>query len=68
MLMRHLIALDNLKKTIPPAVKDQRLAVLHAPFTGTTLSGAELAKLQKANTKRACALTVFYSTRPYAGR
>ena len=77
MLLCRLIALDYLKKTIPPTVKDQKLALLHAPFTGTTLFGGELAKLQKANTKRASALTVFstpvaspvfYSTRPYVGR
>ena len=58
MLLRRLIALDYLKKTIPPTVKDQKLALLHAPFTGTTLFGGELAKVQKANTKRASALTV----------
>ena len=30
MLMRHLIALDNLKKTLPPTEEDQKLALLHA--------------------------------------
>ena len=52
MLMRCLIALDNLKKTQPPIDEDQKLALLHAPFTGTTLFRGELAKLQEANTKR----------------
>ena len=59
MLIPHLIALDNIKKTIPPTVKDQKLALLHAPFTGTTLFGGELAKLQEANTKHANAFNVF---------
>ena len=57
--------------------EDQKLALLHAPFKGTTLFGGELAKLQEANTKRAATFTVFpqptapptsYSTRPFAGR
>ena len=56
---------------------DQKLALLHTPFKGTTLFGGELAKLQEANTKRAATFTVFpqpsapsasYSTRPYVGR
>ena len=76
MLMRRLIALYNLKKTQPQIEEDQKLALLHAPFTGTTLFGGELAKLQEANTKHANAVTVFpptappvsYSTRPYVGR
>ena len=55
----------------------QKLALLHAPFKGTTLFGGELVKLQEANTKRAATFTVFpqptappasYSTRPYVGR
>ena len=58
-------------------VHNKMLALLHAPFRGTTLFGGELAKLQEANTKRAATFTVFpqptapptsYSTRPYAGR
>ena len=62
---------------MPPIDQDQKLALLHAPFRGTTLFGGELAKLQEANTKRAATFTVFpqptapptsYSTRPYAGR
>ena len=61
MYMRRLIALDNLKKTVPPIDEDQKLAFLHAPFTGTTLFGIELAKLQEANTKWASALTVFHT-------
>ena len=77
MLLRRSIALDCLEKTLPPIDEDQKLALLHAPFKGTTLFGGELAKLQEANTKRAATFTVFpqptapstsYSTRPYIGR
>ena len=77
MLLRRSIALDCLERTLPPTDQDQKLALLHAPFRGTTLFGGELAKLQEANTKRAATFTVFpqptapptsYSTRPYAGR
>ena len=63
---------------LPPKDDDQKLALLHAPFKGTTLFGGELAsKLQEANTKRAATFTVFsqptappvsYFTRPYVGR
>ena len=53
MLLRHSIALDCLERTLPPIDEDQKLALLHAPFRGTTLFGGELAKLQEANTKRA---------------
>ena len=77
MLLRRSIALDCLERTLPPIDQDQKLALLHAPFRGTTLFGGELAKLQEVNTKRAATFTVFpqptapptsYSTRPYAGR
>ena len=77
MLLRRSIALDCLERTLPPIDQDQKLALLHAPFRGTTLFGGELAKLQEANKKRAATFTVFsqptapptsYSTRPYAGR
>ena len=34
MLLCHLIALENLKKTQPPIDEDQKLALLHVPFTG----------------------------------
>ena len=77
MLLRRSIALDCLERTLPPIDQDQKLALLHAPFRGTTLFGGELAKLQEANTKRAATFTVFpqptapptsYSTCPYAGR
>ena len=77
MLLRRSIALDCLERTLPPIDQDQKLALLHAPFRGTTLFGGELAKLQEANMKRAATFTVFpqptapptsYSTRPYAGR
>ena len=76
LLLRHSIALDCLRRTLPPIDHDQKLAFLHAPFKGTTLFGGELAKLQEANTKRAATFTVFpqptappasYSTRPYVG-
>ena len=72
MLLRRSIALDCLRRTLPPIDEDQKLALLHA----TTLLGGELAKLQEANTKRAATFTVFpqptappasYSTRPYVG-
>ena len=77
MLLRRSIALDCLRRTLPPIDEDQKLALLHAPFKGTTLFGGELAKLQEANTKRAATFSVFpqptapstsYSTRPYVGR
>ena len=77
MLLRRSIALDCLDRTLPPIDEDQKLALLHAPFKGTTLFGGELAKLQEANTKRAATFTVFpqptapptsYSARPYVGR
>ena len=77
MLLRRSIALDCLRRTLPPIDDDQKLALLHAPFKGTTLFGGELAKLQEANTKRSATFTVFhqptappasYSTRPYVGR
>ena len=77
MLLRHSIALDCLGRTLLPIDEDQKLALLHAPFKGTTLFGGELAKLQEANTKHAATFTVFpwptapstsYSTRPYVRR
>ena len=49
MLLRSSIALDCLGRTLPPIDEDQKLALLHAPFKGTTLFGGELAKLQEAN-------------------
>ena len=59
MLLRRYIALDCLERILPPIDEDQKLALLHAPFKGTTLFGGELAKLQEANTKRAslCSLS-----------
>ena len=45
MLLRRSIALDCLRRTLPPIDDDQKLALLHAPFKGTTLFGGELAKL-----------------------
>ena len=47
MLLRCSIALDCLERTLPPIDQDQKLALLHAPFRGTTLFGGELAKLQE---------------------
>ena len=46
MLLCRSIALDCLRKTLPPVDEDQRLALLHAPFKGTTLFGGELVKLR----------------------
>ena len=77
MLLRRSIALDYLRKTLPPIDEDQRLALLHASFKGTTLFRGELVKLQEANTKRAVTFAVFptataptvsYSSRPYVRR
>ena len=70
------IALDCLRKTLPLIDKDQKLALLHAPFKGTTIFGGELAKLQEANTKHAVTFAVFPTptappvsySRPYVGR
>ena len=53
MLMHSSVALDNLTETIPPIDSDQKVALLHAPFNGTTLFGGELAKLHRANKARA---------------
>ena len=75
MLMRRSVALDNLSKTIPPINSDQRVALPHAIFKGTTLFGGELAKLHRANKEHASSVTVYpaaspqnYSTKPYTGR
>ena len=77
MLLGRSIALNCLRKTLPPIDEDQKLALLHAPFKGTTLFGAELAKLQEANMKRAATFAVFpkptappvsYSSHPYVRR
>ena len=37
MLLHRSIALDSLRRTLPSIDEDQRLALLHAPFKGTTL-------------------------------
>ena len=71
MLLHRLIALENLKKTQLLIDEDQKLALLHAPFTGTTLFGGEYCKRKRSN-----AVTVFLpsapsvssSSRPYVGR
>ena len=47
MLLRRSTALDCLRRTLPPIDEDQKLALLHAPFKGTTLFGGELTKLQQ---------------------
>ena len=47
MLLRRSIALDCLERTLPPIDEDQKLALLHSPFKGTTLFGGELAKLRR---------------------
>ena len=74
LLLRPSIVLYCLERTLPPIDEDQKLALLHAPFNGTTLFGGELA--QEANTKRAATFTVFpqptasstsYSAQPYVG-
>ena len=41
MLLRRSIALDYLRKTLPPIDEDQRLALLHAPFKGAFLLFSE---------------------------
>ena len=51
LLLRRSIALDCLERTLPPIDKDQKLALLHAPFKGTTLFGGELAKLRKSGSE-----------------
>ena len=50
------------------------MALLHAPFKGTTLSGGELTKLRRANKECASSMTVYsaatpqsYYTKPYPG-
>ena len=77
MLLHRSIALDCLRKTLPPIDEDQRLALLHAPFKGTTLFGGKLANLQEVNMKRAVTFAMFpmptappvsYSSHPYVGR
>ena len=74
MLMRCSVALNNLSKTITPIDSDQRVALLHTPFKGTTLFGGELAKIYRANKEHASSVTVYpaappqtYSTKPYTG-
>ena len=48
MLLLRSIALDCLRKTLPPIDEDQRLTLLHAPFKGPPLS-LDLASLRKAS-------------------
>ena len=75
MLTRRTVALDNLSQTIPPIDEDQKVALLHGPFKGTTLFRGEFSKAAKANKECACSLTVYpaaspqtYSTKPYIRR
>ena len=49
----------TVRKMLPLIDEDQKLALLHAPFKGTTLFGGELAKLQEANMKRVATFAVF---------
>ena len=58
MLMRRSVALDNLSKTIPPIDSDQKVALLHAPFKGTTFFGGKLAKLHRANKEPASSVFI----------
>ena len=59
MLMHRSKALDNLSGTVPPIDSDQKVALLHASFKGTTLLGDELAKLHSANKEHASSMTVY---------
>ena len=47
MLLRRSIALDCLRRTLPPIDEDQKLALLHAPFKGTTMFGGEWPSYRK---------------------
>ena len=51
LLIRRSVVLDNLSKTIPLIDPDQRVALFHAPFKGTTLFGDELAKVYIEQTR-----------------
>ena len=44
MLTHRTVALDNLSQTIPPIDEDQKVALLHGPFKGTTLFRGEFGK------------------------
>ena len=72
--MRHSVALDNLSKTIPSIDSDHSVALLHAPFKGTTLFGRISQDIQgKQGTCyfRNClpgAPPQTYSTKPYTDR
>ena len=72
MLMCRSMALDNMFITISPMDSDQKDALLHASFKGTTLFGG---KLHRANKELASSVTVYpaaspqtYSIKPYTGR
>ena len=74
MVMCRSVAVENLSKTIPLRDSDQKVALLHAPFKGSTLFGGELAKLHRANKEPASSVTVYlaatsqtYSTKRYPG-
>ena len=59
MLMCRSVAVENLSKTIPLRDSDQKVALLHAPFKGTTLFRGELAKLHRPNKEPASSVTVY---------
>ena len=47
MLLRRSFALDCLRRTLPPIDDDQKLALLQAPFKGTTLFGGSWPSYKK---------------------
>ena len=74
-LMCRSVALDNMSKTIPPVDSNQKAALLHEPFKGTTLYRGKLAKLHRANKEHGSSVTVYlaatpqsYFTKSYPGR
>ena len=56
MLLRRSIALDNLRKTLLPIDEDQRLALLHASFTGTTLFVGGIGETPRGEHEACCDL------------
>ena len=74
-IMHRTVTLDNLSKTIPRIDPDQKMALHHAPFKGTTLFGGKLARMYRANKECTSSVTVYptappqsYITKPYPGR
>ena len=74
MLLRRSIALDCLRRTLPPIDEDQKLALLHAPFKGSTLFGGSWPSYRKRTRSvlppSPCSLSApcIFSTRPYVGQ